>query len=112
MKRQKQTSRQRTAEEKRQAESRKRSAGASTGRRKSVTRSTFVRMKKIFGWLHDGLYPNCTRIARDLEVSVTHTWGLQRLEGSAKKVRSIRILPEPLGQSLSRCPGYDFDQKL
>ena len=27
-------------------------------------------MKKIFGWLQDGLYPNCTSIARDLEVSL------------------------------------------
>lgn len=30
----------------------------------------FVRMKKIFGWLQDELYPNCTGIARDLEVSL------------------------------------------
>ncbi|HEY5911123.1 MAG TPA: hypothetical protein VJA21_11020 [Verrucomicrobiae bacterium] len=35
-----------------------------------VKRRTFVRMKKIFGWLQDGLHPNCTSIARDLEVSV------------------------------------------
>jgi proteasome accessory factor B len=27
-------------------------------------------MKRIFGWLQDGLYPNCTSISRDLEVSV------------------------------------------
>jgi proteasome accessory factor B len=27
-------------------------------------------MKKIFGWLQDGMYPNCSSMARDLEVSV------------------------------------------
>lgn len=32
-------------------------------------RQSFARMKKILGWLQDGLYPNCSRIARDLEVS-------------------------------------------
>jgi len=32
--------------------------------RKGVTRGMFVRMKKIFGWLHDGLYPNCTSLGK------------------------------------------------
>ena len=43
---------------------------AAASRPNGVKRRAFVRMKKIFGWLQDGLYPNCTSIARDLEVSV------------------------------------------
>lgn len=35
-----------------------------------MQRRAFVRMKKIFGWLQDGLYPNCSSVARDLEVCV------------------------------------------
>jgi hypothetical protein len=35
-----------------------------------VKRGAFARMKRIYGWLQDGRYPNCTSIARDLEVSV------------------------------------------
>lgn len=35
----------------------------------TVKRGAFDRMKKIFGWLQDGAYPNCTSIASDLEVS-------------------------------------------
>jgi predicted DNA-binding transcriptional regulator YafY len=37
--------------------------------RPPVTRRAFGRLAKIFGWLQQGRYPNCRRIARDLEVS-------------------------------------------
>jgi predicted DNA-binding transcriptional regulator YafY len=36
----------------------------------SVKRGAFDRMKKIFGLLQDGKYPNCTTIAREFEVSL------------------------------------------
>src|SRR5947209_14128010 len=42
---------------------------APTGTR-NVRRGAFGRMKRIFGWLQDGMYPNCSKIARELEVSV------------------------------------------
>jgi predicted DNA-binding transcriptional regulator YafY len=36
----------------------------------SVKRGAFDRMKKIFGLLQDGKYPNCTSISTDFEVSL------------------------------------------
>src|ERR1017187_3943314 len=36
----------------------------------SVKRGAFDRMKKIFGLLQDGNYPNCTSISSDFEVSL------------------------------------------
>src|SRR5262245_1173148 len=36
----------------------------------SVKRGAFDRLKKIYGWLQDGRYPNCTSIATKLEVSL------------------------------------------
>jgi len=36
----------------------------------SVKRGAFDRMKKIFGLLQDGLYPNCTSILTDFEISL------------------------------------------
>jgi hypothetical protein len=35
----------------------------------SVKRGAFDRMKKIFGLLQDGKYPNCTSIATEFEIS-------------------------------------------
>ena len=35
-----------------------------------VKRGAFERMRKIYAWLQDGKYPNCTSIARELEVSL------------------------------------------
>jgi predicted DNA-binding transcriptional regulator YafY len=37
---------------------------------RNVRRGAFGRMKRIFGWLQDRMYPNCSKIARELEVSV------------------------------------------
>ena len=36
----------------------------------SRKRPPFERMKTIYGWLQDGLYPNCSSIALELEVSL------------------------------------------
>jgi proteasome accessory factor B len=36
----------------------------------SVKRGAFDRMKKIYGWLKDEKFPNCTSLAADLEVSL------------------------------------------
>lgn len=36
----------------------------------AVKRGAFERMKRIYGWLQNDEYPNCTSMARELEVSV------------------------------------------
>jgi hypothetical protein len=36
----------------------------------SVKRGAFDRMKKIFGLLQDGRYPNCTSLATEFEISL------------------------------------------
>jgi hypothetical protein len=40
----------------------------------SVKCGTFDRMKKIFGLLQDGKYPNFTSISTDFEVSLKTVW--------------------------------------
>ena len=35
----------------------------------AVKRPPLERMKKIYGWLHDGAYPNCCRIVAEFEVA-------------------------------------------
>jgi proteasome accessory factor B len=63
----------------------------------------FVRMKRIFGWLQDGRYPNCTGIARDLEVSV---------KTAARDVDSLRDHWElPIGYDEKR-HGFYFTKKV
>jgi proteasome accessory factor B len=60
-------------------------------------------MKKIFGWLQDGLYPNCTSIARDLEVS---------LRTAARDVECLRDEWElPIGYDDKR-HGFYFTEKV
>src|ERR1035441_5298391 len=49
-----------------QAAARRGDGGGEAG---AVKRPPLERMKKIYGWLHDGAYPNCCRIVAEVEVA-------------------------------------------
>ena len=69
----------------------------------SVKRGAFDRMKKLFGLLQDGQYPNCTSIATDFEVS---------LKTAARDVEFMRERWNlPIGYDDKR-HGYCFTEKV